>query len=120
MLDSPKQENWFFYFLLCVYGYERLSHSWRVTRAVPTALLSMAMQKGDTSGETAYEIMQNLGHHDYNDIRAIFLVDLDLARSDPESATVEKQAGEFASNAQIQPFTSLYDHGENTNVEEET
>ncbi|EGR44159.1 uncharacterized protein TRIREDRAFT_112540 [Trichoderma reesei QM6a] len=39
ILQKPKEENCFFYFLLCVYGYERLRPCWRVTQAIPTALI---------------------------------------------------------------------------------
>ncbi|EFY84822.1 hypothetical protein MAC_09144 [Metarhizium acridum CQMa 102] len=96
ILHYPKEDNWFFYFLLCVYGYERLQPCWRVTQVISTALLSMALRKGDISSPTARRVLRDVDHDRLSDIpgevRATFMMDLDLATSDPVSATVEKMA----------------------------
>ncbi|KAK4077779.1 transcriptional regulator family: Fungal Specific TF [Trichoderma aggressivum f. europaeum] len=114
VLNHPKDENWFFYFLLCVYGYERLRPCWRVTRAISTALLSMALRKGDITSPTARQLLHdingnNSGYQLPGDVRATFMMDLDLAKSDPESATVEKIAQDFDQNLMLQQYTNIFD-----------
>ncbi len=37
------------------------------------------------------------------------MADLDLASSDPSSATVEKQAGDFEHNAMLRDYTNILD-----------
>ncbi|KAL7908161.1 N-terminal fungal transcription regulatory domain-containing protein [Trichoderma velutinum] len=114
ILYLPKEESWFFYFLLCVYGYERLRPRWRVTQAISTALLSMALHKGDITSPTARQLLQDIngnsrGYQLPGDVRATFMMDLDLARSDPESATVERIAQDFDQNLMLQQYTSIFD-----------
>ncbi|KAF3060868.1 hypothetical protein CFAM422_010936 [Trichoderma lentiforme] len=48
-------------------------------------------------------------HKRFGDIRATFMADLDLAASDPGSATVEKQAGDFEHNAMLRDYTNILD-----------
>ncbi|KAJ4859769.1 fungal zn(2)-Cys(6) binuclear cluster domain-containing protein [Trichoderma breve] len=116
VLHQPKDENWFFYFLLCVYGYERLRPCWRVTRAISTALLSMALRKGDITSPTARQVLHDINGSNSNgnqlpgDVRATFMMDLDLAKSDPESATVEKMAQDFDQNLLLQQYTNIFDN----------
>ncbi|QYS99728.1 Zn(2)-C6 fungal-type domain-containing protein [Trichoderma simmonsii] len=115
VLLHPKDENWFFYFLLCVYGYERLRPCWRVTRAISTALLSMALRKGDITSPTARQLLHdingnNSGYQLPGEVRATFMMDLDLAKSDPESATVEKIAQDFDQNLLLQQYTNIFDN----------
>ncbi|KAL7915456.1 N-terminal fungal transcription regulatory domain-containing protein [Trichoderma velutinum] len=113
ILNTPKDDDWFFYFLLCVYGYERLRRSWRVTASISRALLSMALRKGDITSSTARRILKDLQsdrfRKRFGEIRATFMADLDLAASDPGSATVEKQADDFEHNAMLRDYTNLLD-----------
>ncbi|KAL7941836.1 N-terminal fungal transcription regulatory domain-containing protein [Trichoderma barbatum] len=113
ILNTPKDEDWFFYFLLCVYGYERLRRSWRVTASISRALLSMALRKGDITSSTARRILKDLQsdhfRKKFGEIRATFMADLELAVSDPVSATVEKQAGDFEHNAMLRDYTNILD-----------
>ncbi|KAL6805193.1 N-terminal fungal transcription regulatory domain-containing protein [Trichoderma sp. SZMC 28012] len=113
ILSTPKDEDWFFYFLLCIYGYERLRRSWRVTASISRALLSMALRKGGIASSTARRILKDLQsdsfHKRFGEIRATFMADLDLAASDPSSATVEKQAGDFEHNAMLRDYTNILD-----------
>ncbi|KAL7944147.1 N-terminal fungal transcription regulatory domain-containing protein [Trichoderma barbatum] len=113
VLHHPKEENWFFYFLLCVYGYERLRPCWRVTQAISTALLSMALRKGDITSPTARQLLRdingNSGYQLPGEVRATFMVDLELATSDPESATVERIAQDFDQNLLLQQYTNIFD-----------
>ena len=113
MLTTSKDETWYYYFLLCIYGYERLGRSWRVTKSISTALLSMAMRQGDLSSENAIAILHDLDEITFPDlqgeVRATFMADLDLAQTDPEGARVESQAGEFGQNAMFDELTYFFD-----------
>ncbi|PFH61554.1 hypothetical protein XA68_16977 [Ophiocordyceps unilateralis] len=114
ILQLPREENWLFYFLVCVYSYERLRRPWRVTRAIGTALLSLAMRNGSLSSDRARAILRDLDRDDFTGIhvlgkiRATFMSDLDMARCDPGQATVEKQAGEFEQYALLEEFTNEF------------
>ncbi|KAL6879314.1 N-terminal fungal transcription regulatory domain-containing protein [Trichoderma novae-zelandiae] len=113
LLTTPKADDWFFYFLLCVYGYERLRRSWRVTASISRALLSMALRKGGITSTTARRILKDLQTDNfgkkYGEIRATFMADLDLAESDPSNATVERQAEDFEHNAMLRDYTNILD-----------
>ncbi|KAK4082759.1 uncharacterized protein Triagg1_1649 [Trichoderma aggressivum f. europaeum] len=113
ILSTPKDDDWLFYFLLCVYGYEQLRRSWRVTASISRALLSMALRKGGITSSTARRIMKDLQSDNFRkkfgEIRATFMADLDLAATDPSSATVEKQAGDFEHNAMLRDYTNILD-----------
>lgn len=116
LLVSPKDEDFFFYFLLCVYGYERLRRSWRVTASISRALLSMALRKGGITSATARRILKDLRadkfRKKYGEIRATFMADLDMAESDPSNATVERQAEDFEHNAMLRDYTNILDDEE--------
>lgn len=116
LLVNPKDEDFFFYFLLCVYGYERLRRSWRVTASISRALLSMALRKGGITSSTARRILKDLRADNfrkkYGEIRATFMADLDMAESDPSNATVERQAEDFEHNAMLRDYTNILDEEE--------
>ncbi|OTB08659.1 hypothetical protein M426DRAFT_159274 [Hypoxylon sp. CI-4A] len=108
MLDSedPQLRS---YFLLCVYGYERLKRPYRVSKVIVRGLLSMMLRDTDMTGEEARKIMTELGGgwvtRDIDEkIRATFMVDLNLAAKDPEQAKVENMADEFDNMALFQDF----------------
>ncbi|KAK5990592.1 Nitrogen assimilation transcription factor nit-4-like protein [Cladobotryum mycophilum] len=116
VLRRTDEESWYFYFLLCVYGYEGLRRSWRVTEAITRGLLSMALRNGDISSETARHILKDVEENTKgpaasspSEIRATFMVDLDLAWSDPGSATVEKLAENFEENVAFRDYTNIFD-----------
>ncbi|TWU74250.1 hypothetical protein ED733_004393 [Metarhizium rileyi] len=116
LLYNPKDDNWFFYFQLCLYGYERLCPCWRVAKAIARALLSLAIRKGDISSSTARQVWSNIERNSMpdllsadEDVRATFMADLNLAESDPESATVEKLAADFEQNILLQEYTNVLD-----------
>lgn len=114
MLQNTEQKDWFLYFLLCLYGYESLCKSFRVTEAIGKGLLSMALRNGSLSGDHARRIMaefqeRKLWTHLKEEICALCMVDLDLAMSDPPAATVETIAGDFDDNAMIQDYTNIFE-----------
>lgn len=113
VLQEKDSEGLLFFFLLCVYGYERLRRSWRVTESITAGLLSMIMRRGDISGDMARKIMSDLKQKSLGQmpgkIRATFMVDLDLAMSDPSSATAENLASNFEDNAMFGELTNVFD-----------
>jgi hypothetical protein len=113
LLYQPKEEDWVFYFLLCVYGYERLHTHWRVTKAISTALLSLALRKGDISSVAARQILADLEQSTASDaiplneaIRAGFMADLDLEGPKSNSTTVENLAHDIEDNLLLEEFTN--------------
>lgn len=114
LLNQPKEETWSFHFLLCIYGYERLHPCWRVTRTLSTGLLSLALRKDVISSSTALRILGEINNNggintSTGDIRATFMMDLDLAKSDPGSASAEKLAADFGQNVLLQGCTTIFE-----------
>ncbi|KJZ68375.1 hypothetical protein HIM_12235 [Hirsutella minnesotensis 3608] len=112
-LGNVVDDNWYSWLLLCIYGYESLGRSWRVAGAITKALLSMTLRKRDISSEAARRILRDLEGRNWDripgGIRATFMADLDLALSDPRSATVEYLAAQFEENAMLRDYTNILD-----------
>ncbi|KAI1143862.1 hypothetical protein F5Y05DRAFT_362848 [Hypoxylon sp. FL0543] len=112
MLENSEDPETRLYFLLCVYGYERLKRPYRISRVIVQGLLSMMLRDTDMSGEEARKILGDLGDDRWDQvtkqveekIRATFMVDLNLAAKDPERAMVENMAEEFEGMALLQDF----------------
>ncbi|KAI0840471.1 hypothetical protein F5Y06DRAFT_241282 [Hypoxylon sp. FL0890] len=112
MLENGEDPQTRLYFLLCVYGYERLKRPYRISRVIVQGLLSMMLRDTDMSGEEARKILGDLGEERWDwvkkevdeKIRATFMVDLNLASKDPERAMVENMADEFENMALFQDF----------------
>lgn len=113
ILDGDEVPNWFSDLLLCIYAYEALNRSWRVAASIARGLLSLAMKKSKLSSRTASRIIQEIENgrdgEISDEIRATFMADLDLALSDPGSATVEHLAGQFETNIMFKDLTSLWE-----------
>ena len=111
ILDD-ESEDWYYYLLVCVYGYQRLSKSWRVARAISKGLLSMAVKKAHMTGNAARQLLHALQRPDTNsvlkEIRATFMLDLGGSDS-PRSSTAEHLADSFEANADLQIYTNLLD-----------
>ncbi|PNP52481.1 hypothetical protein THARTR1_06949 [Trichoderma harzianum] len=114
LLRTKGESDWLFYFLLCLYGYEGLRPSYRVAEAVAGGLLSMAMRSGDISSDEARQVMAHLQERgqelDSSEIRATFMVDLDLAMSDPGAATAETLAYSFDDTAMMMDYTTIFEN----------
>jgi hypothetical protein len=75
----------------------------------------MALRKGDITSSTARQLLHdingnNSGYQLPGEVRATFMMDLNLAKSDPESATVEKIAQDFDQNLLLQQYTNIFDN----------
>lgn len=113
---SNETEGDMFYFLLCLYGYEGLRSSWRMTEAIVEGLLSMKLRDGGISSIAARHILKNVRKRDFArvpaEVRATFMVDLDQAMSNPSLATAEVLASEFQHNIMLKDLTTVLDDGE--------
>ncbi|KEY74868.1 hypothetical protein S7711_09812 [Stachybotrys chartarum IBT 7711] len=103
ILENPRDSDWHLYFLLCIYGYESLRRSYRISGSIGKSLLAMALRHTNMSGEEARKILKDLEHNESsplkNRLRATFMADLKMAKVDPENATVENIAKDFESLA---------------------
>ncbi|EXU95357.1 Zn(2)-Cys(6) zinc finger domain protein [Metarhizium robertsii] len=120
VFNSNKDEDWYSYLLLCLYGYQRLSRSWRLAEAISKGLLSMALRNGDISSHnvtissaSARRILLHFENRSPDriagGIRATFMVDLRRALSEPSSSTVEYLADQFEDNLMLREYTTLFD-----------
>ncbi|GKT51660.1 uncharacterized protein ColSpa_11841 [Colletotrichum spaethianum] len=97
--------EWRFYFRLCMTCYQTLYTSFRLAKGVTLSLLSMALEKGVMDIPQARAIRKDLGlrgkHHDISDLVPVsWVVDLDLAMTDPSAAQAENLVQRFR---EIQP-----------------
>lgn len=103
------------YFLLCISCYRDLFTSFRVVYSIVKGLLSMARRKGAISDLTArleFEQLENNGKHHtaLDNIRATFVVDLELALTDTRAAQVEALAKDFDAMAIFDELTVSTDY----------
>ncbi|KAG6033027.1 hypothetical protein E4U40_005654 [Claviceps sp. LM458 group G5] len=114
---NPKDKDWYTYLLHCLYGYKSLSQSWRVAKSITRGLLSLTIRKGGMSSEKASQILRDLENNDTHqmpgEIRATFMLDLDRALSEPDTATVEYLANQFEDNVIMERYTNLFDKNPN-------
>ncbi|KAI1313725.1 hypothetical protein F5Y03DRAFT_106137 [Xylaria venustula] len=107
--------EWHMYLLLCIYGYERLNQTYRMSEVVAQGLLTMTMRDTNMAGSEAYKIMEELKErgliHVDEDlekrIRATFMVDLNLALTNPEAARAENMANDFNDLVTFQDLVDL-------------
>ncbi|OTA60803.1 hypothetical protein K449DRAFT_406281 [Hypoxylon sp. EC38] len=112
MLKDTSDPKWHLYLLLCIYGYESLSRPYRIAEVIVQGLLSMTLREHNMTGSEAQKIINELreGRMDgvrrdfKKKVRAQFMVDMDLALTDPEEARAENLAAEFDTLALFQDF----------------
>lgn len=107
--------EWHVYLHLCIYGYERLGRTFRISEIVAQGLLTMTMRDTNMTGREAYKIMETMRerglihvHPDLEDkIRATFMIDLNLALTNPEAARAETMANDFSDLATFQDLVDF-------------
>ncbi|KAI0386079.1 hypothetical protein F5Y04DRAFT_243295 [Hypomontagnella monticulosa] len=112
MLRDTGDPEWRLYLHLCIYGYESFSRPFPISEAVVQGLLSMTMRDTDMTGSEARGIIDGFKgggldgtKRDFEDeIRAPFMVDMQLAPNDPEEASAENLAAEFDDATLFQDF----------------
>ena len=123
VLQDTASDDWLFYFLVCLYGYERLRPSYPVTRAITEGLLTMCVRDNRMSTGMARRTREELAERDRQGqitleaMDSIFALDLDLTTSDPTSASVDSLSKAFEDHALIQEFTNVYDKGKDKDEE---
>ena len=120
MLQNPGDDpEWRFYLYLCLFGYVYLRRSYRLAEAAGRALLSMTLRQGRISPADARNLLREIEDRGQTvgssspspssgDIRATFMGDLDLARTNPAQASVEKLSHQLEDLALFQEFTNLH------------
>jgi hypothetical protein len=117
MLHSTEEDR-LEYFLICLYSFKSLRRCFRVAEAIVQALLTMALQQGDISNNLASKILGDLrlrapvgedAATGGEPIKAPFMADLDLAITDPESATVEHFVDELDASIWMTRYTNVFD-----------
>ncbi|KAK7928630.1 hypothetical protein PG985_005628 [Apiospora marii] len=107
---ASNDQDWKMIFLLCIYGYESLARPYRVSEAIGTSLLTMALRDHRISTDEARNLRQQLKNRkpkqleDVGPIRATFMGDLQQAMSDPGGAKVESLANNFEDMALFREF----------------
>ncbi|KAI1326310.1 hypothetical protein F5Y16DRAFT_421912 [Xylariaceae sp. FL0255] len=103
MIKHTRDPDWRHYLYLCVYGYEKLNRPYRISEVILQGLLAMTLKYTDISAEEAKRLMTELKSRGLGTdnktledrVRATFMVDLDLALTHPDEASVETVAGNF-------------------------
>ncbi|TIC89563.1 Nitrogen assimilation transcription factor nit-4 [Colletotrichum higginsianum] len=113
VLHDTQNPEWRFYFLACIYGYESLRKPYRIAEVITRGLLTMTLRDGDITGTEARHLLKHIReaetNHEEDDVRATFMVDLDLAMTDPDAARVENLAKRFEDIALFREFTTVDD-----------
>lgn len=112
ILNSAKEGNWYSDLLVCIYAYESLGRSWRVSDSSAKGLLTLAMQKSDIPSLTARRILSDIEKDPDRipqPIRATFMGDLNLALSDPGRASMEHLATIFEDSVALKDYTTILD-----------
>ncbi|OHE98234.1 hypothetical protein CORC01_06431 [Colletotrichum orchidophilum] len=114
VLHDTQDPEWRFYFLACINAYEGLRKSYRVAESISRGLLAMALRGACISHNEAdalqAQMMEAGGRLVKDDeIRATFMVDLDLAMSNPEAARVEVLAERFDDISLFRDLTTVDD-----------
>lgn len=113
VLHDTRRKDWLFYFMICVYGYEGLRPSFQISEAIIAGLLSMTLQRGELTTESARSILKEMQRKAINPstdkINGSFAIDIDLSTSDPTSASLDSLAESFEDNAMLRDLTNVFD-----------
>jgi len=99
-LHNTSDPRWREYFMICVDSYAELLGAFRVAAGIVKSLLAIAIRRSAISVVDARTILNQVltkrtHHANVNDITATFVVDLDLAVTQPFAARLEALAGRF-------------------------
>ncbi|KIL91963.1 nitrogen assimilation transcription factor nit-4 [Fusarium avenaceum] len=121
ILGDAKDPAWRFYLFFCVQTYGELRRSFIFAETIGRSILSMALEQGDLSADEARKLMEqyeeNRLSNPAEDIRATFMADLNLAMTDPGTASVESLSGRFEDIALFREFTNTGEAGEDEPME---
>ncbi|KAM0556846.1 hypothetical protein ACHAPJ_005518 [Fusarium lateritium] len=121
IIGDTKDPAWRFYLFFCIQTYADLRRSFRFAETIGRSLVSMTLQQGDLSATEARRLMEQFEENRLNsaadNIRATFMVDLNLAMTDPEEASVESLSDRFEDIALFREFTNGGDSSEDEPME---
>lgn len=97
---GQKDSDWWFWFFLCIAGYQKLFPSFRVVESIVQGLLTMAISKGALTAAEGRTMMERLhagGDHAQfkHAVKGSFIVDLGMAATDPLAACVDSLSEKF-------------------------
>lgn len=98
--DDIGDSEWWFWFFLCIAGYQKLFPSFRVVESIVQGLLTMAISKGALTAGEGRAMMDRLrggGQHAgfAHAVKGTFMVDLGMASTDPLAACVDSLSDKF-------------------------
>jgi plasmid stability protein len=110
-LHNTHDPRWREYFMICVDSYADLLGAFRVAAGIVKSLLAIAIRHGAMSAAEARIILNQVltkgtHHADVDDITAAFVVDLDLAVTQPFAARLKALAGKFDDITLFDEFTT--------------
>jgi hypothetical protein len=116
IIGDAEDPAWRFYLFFCVQTYGELRRSFSFAEIIGRSILSMALEQGDLSADEARKLMEqfeeNRSNNPTDDIRATFMADLNLAMTDPGTASAESLSGRFEDIALFREFTNTGEGGE--------
>lgn len=109
-LKNTENPDWRFYFLLCIQNYQNLYLCFRAFGGIVQSLLVMAVDSGKINGSEAQIIIEEMlakspGHYGLGKKIGGFMVDLDLAVTDPEAGRIDSLIEKFQEIATFDEFT---------------
>ena len=114
VLQETGHDDWLFYFLVCLYGYERLRPSYPVSEAITEGLLTMSLRDDKLTAAMARRIRNELRKKDLGhvseEMNSTFALDLDLAVSEPNLASVDNLAGGLEDHLMMKELTNIFDN----------
>lgn len=110
-LQDRDDPTWRFYFLMCVRGYQTLAPSFSIAERIAEGLLAMAVQKRAMTSAEACRIFRAVqvdrGERSVGKERqGGFILDLDMAVTDPDGAQIDKLTADFEDIALFSEFTN--------------
>jgi hypothetical protein len=111
VINDTSDPEWRFYFLLCIHCYQNLYPSFAIVEGVVQGLLALAVSKGAITLHEARALNAELAtkasvHKLRAKVRGRWMVDLDLAVTNVEEATVDRLADRFEEITTFDEFTS--------------
>lgn len=100
MLGDPSNPETQFYFLLCLRGYQKLMRCFRIAGSIAQGLLTIAVRNGVISPSVAQAIRRDLEEESgtslhAHEVTSCYIIDLDLALTNPEAATMQTLVQRF-------------------------
>ncbi|KAK5657302.1 hypothetical protein OQA88_3364 [Cercophora sp. LCS_1] len=108
LLNHKRDPNWKFYFMMCIAGYEDLYPTFQVALGIAESLMMLAIQKGAITNREAKRMKEQFKKKDRPELvgktGAGFVVDLELAMTNPKDAGVDVLIDRFEEATAVASF----------------